>query len=181
VLLRAGLLISDPDLELVCVLVETIRLENGRLNDQIQRLRDDKSKLKKVVKKVVRENERLREKQLVSIERSDRLVELSKTLLGADRGRWKGMGRSDEEALGSLLGDDLDAHTPTGRNGSRHGETPSPTPAAYHLHGDYHSDTGRSQGVRRSKSVKLATENRVLKRQLKALLRGTLNSHAGHR
>ena len=85
---------DDEGLEVVGVLVETLRLENKRLRKHSRGLEGERSKLKSAVKKLSKDNEYLREAFVATRDRSERLLELTRTLVGRDA--------QDFSTLGSL-------------------------------------------------------------------------------
>eukprot|EP00729_Bicosta_minor_P005411 gene5411-20186_t len=164
---------DDPDLELVCVLVETVRVENRRLKEEAFQLRDDKHKLKRAMKKLARENDRLRESQLSAYDRSDKLVELTKSLITGPSGNGAGAhaagrGEFDAASRAGYRSGKRDASHPRHRTDA---DSSGSSRRRRHRHNNHHQH--QSSGTE-GPEVDLEQENRVLRQQLKALLRGDL-------
>ena len=77
-------LTSDADFELVSVLVQTLRLENKKMRKHQLKTEADRAKLKRAVKKLSKDNHYLREAFTTTRDRYERLLALTKVLVGGE-------------------------------------------------------------------------------------------------
>ena len=169
-------------------------MENRRLKEEAFSLRDDKHKLKRAMKKMARENDRLRESQLSAYDRSDKLVELTKSLIVGGNGGGSGGSGGSEDVDGrrddgygdvSGVGSSFRRHQrSTDMNSSRHRRR------QHHPHGSgtdggrdpqYHHESSSKQkaAAAANAAADLEQENRVLRQQLKSLLRSDSGGRVG--